>query len=134
MKVPINGMKVHSKRSQVHSRHTKVHAKRMKVHECVSWAQESQYLGMAPVAVLVARYEELFGEQSRPASALARAASPGGLQANLRWLGATGALARLAIAGSHHHLGCRDGSVLATYPGNFARMPKSKRLSSGFCF
>ena len=37
----------------------------MKVHEHVSWAQEAEHLRTAPVAVLVARYEELFGEQPR---------------------------------------------------------------------
>ena len=63
MKVPINGMKEHSKRTEVHRSRTKVHAKHMKVQEHVSWPQEADRLRTAPVSVLVARYEELFGEQ-----------------------------------------------------------------------
>jgi Protein of unknown function (DUF2924) len=37
----------------------------MKAQELVSWAEEAQRLRTAPVAVLVARYEELFGERPR---------------------------------------------------------------------
>ena len=43
----------------------KVRVNVMKVHQPVSWAEEAEHLRTAPVAVLVARYEELFGEQPR---------------------------------------------------------------------
>src|SRR3954451_12630204 len=62
MKVPINGAKVHSKRSKVHSYRTKVHSKRMKAQELPPWTEEVERLRTAPLAVLVARFEELFGE------------------------------------------------------------------------
>src|ERR1035438_5282555 len=37
----------------------------MKAHELAPWAEEAQRLRTAPVAVLVARYEELFAERPR---------------------------------------------------------------------
>jgi hypothetical protein len=37
----------------------------MKVHESVSWTEAAEHLRTAPVSVLVARYEELFGERPR---------------------------------------------------------------------
>ena len=65
MKVPINGTKVPRKRAQVHAKHSKVRAKRRKVHMDGPVGQELDRLRNAPVSVLVARYEELMGEQPR---------------------------------------------------------------------
>ena len=65
MEVPINGSKVHPKRTKVRSSCRKVHAKRMKTQELAPWAQAAERLRTAPVSVLVARYQELFGEPPR---------------------------------------------------------------------